>query len=68
MTEWTEPFHGVTHLGSPDDIRWATVQDCDGDAQLLKWMRGDGFRCLHERHADVDEAKRAGEAWVARGV
>lgn len=68
MTEWTEPFHGVTHLGSPDDIRWATVQDCDGYAQLLKWARGEGFRCSHGRLATVDEAKRAGEAWVERGV
>ena len=66
--EWSEPFRGITHLGSPDDYRWATVEDCGGYAQLLKWARGEGFRCSHARLATVEAAKQAGEAWVSRGV
>lgn len=68
ITEWSEPFHGVTHIGTPDDVRWATVEDCGGYAHLMRWMKGEGFSCRHGRFPSVEEAKAAGEAWVQRGV
>ena len=67
-TKWSPAFCGVTHFGSTDDMRWATVQDRGEFAELMKWARGDGFSCKCYRFATVEEAKKAGEAWIARGV
>lgn len=67
-TKWSPAFCGVMHLGTPDDVRWATVEDCGGSAYLMRRMKGDGFSCRHGRFPSVEEAKAAGEAWVQRGV
>lgn len=67
-TQWSPAFCGVTHLGSTDDMRWATVQERGEFAELMKWSRGGGFCCKCYRFGSVEEAKLAGEAWVARGV
>lgn len=67
-TKWSPAFCGVTHLGSTDDMRWATVQERGAGAELLKWVKGCGFSPDSVKFGSADEAKLAGEAWVARGV
>lgn len=66
---WTKPFYGVTHCGQLCD-RYSLTVAAQGDrAELSMWTRGDGFSPLHMCFDSVDEAKRAGEAWLrSRGI
>jgi hypothetical protein len=67
--EWTKPYHGVQHLGRIADARWATVVAWDSYAELTCWYRGCGFVSVPLHMFDtVEEARTAGEQWVARGV
>jgi rubredoxin len=58
-SEWTTPNCGVTHLEGIDAQYWATV---DGFARLSK--RYPACKFNKEVFDTVDEAKKAGEAWL----
>jgi hypothetical protein len=65
---WTKPFHGVQHLGTLGDMRWATVTDYGSFAELTHWARGVGITGNPQsRHDSAEQARQAGERWV-RGV
>lgn len=60
---WTKPYCGVTHLGELGDLVRVTVEDHGSFATLFKFRRG----IAGAEQGDfktVDEAKRAGEAWL----
>jgi hypothetical protein len=67
MTEanWTKPFHGVTHLESGVRDRWVTVSDYSSFATLKCWYPGCGLRPIESTHDSMEEAKAAGEQWIA---
>lgn len=65
---WSEPNCGVTHLGQVGDLRRASIQEYGSFATLLKWFKGCGFNPLTQDFDTVDEAKRAGDAWIKNGI
>jgi hypothetical protein len=68
---WTEPFHGVQHLGAEGSLTrsyWATVEDHGTFASLCRWFPGCGFEPHRSDHKTLAEAKRLGERWVRNGV
>lgn len=63
---WTRPYHGIQHLGQPRDRRWATVTDWGDSAELVRWWLGCGFvEPTVEHFPSIDDARKAGEAWVS---
>lgn len=74
MSEWTRPYHGVTHLdpgGYPRARRWATLNILSNGIVILKmWDRWSGIPFSPEQRSfyDVEKAKRAGERWVRSHV
>lgn len=63
LTTWSKPFYGITHLGGY--ARWVTVADRGYHAELSCNHRGCGFNALQSTHRSVDDAKAAGEKWLA---
>lgn len=66
--EWTKPFYGLTHCGKLEDYRRASVDDNGDSATLTKWYKGCGFSPYTEEFSTVEDAKKAGEAWIRNGV
>lgn len=64
MKNWTEPYHGLSHYGSCDDHRRASVQQYNQKCQLSRWYRGCGFNPETKWFDSMEEAKKAGEAWA----
>lgn len=66
---WSKPYYGVMHLGASGDARWATVTDWGSFAEVIKWAKGCGLCNTAESTYDtVEQAKAAGEAWIATGA
>jgi hypothetical protein len=65
--KWSKPYYGISHYGRLRDIRRATVNDLGSVALLKKFRLGCGFTSIDETFATVEEAKAAGEKWVAGG-
>lgn len=63
---WTKPYYGVMHLGQMADKRWASVIDRGAFAELFK--SGMGITDTEATYDTVEQAKAAGEAWVATGA
>lgn len=62
-SQWTKPFHGVTHLGTG---KWRlTITDRGSFADLSQWYPGCGFSPLSTVHDSVADAKAIGEQWLA---
>ena len=65
-TEWSIPYHGLSHLGPRGGQLRASIQVLvNGSVILSKWWRGCGFSPLVEVFTSIDGAKAAGEAWVS---
>lgn len=67
-TEWTTPFHGVSHLIVAGKKSHATITDRGTFADLSRWFPGCGFGPTHTMHASADEAKAIGEQWMSEAV
>lgn len=68
--QWTQPFHGLSHLGQLRDVHRASVQVLGslGKAELHKWYAGCGLSPIVEIHSSARAAKAAGEAWVEEAL
>lgn len=64
-SEWSKPFHGVSHLNGSRREVWATVTDRGSFADLLCWFPGCGFNPLRSMHDSAEEAKAHAEKWIA---
>jgi hypothetical protein len=63
--EWTQPFHGVTHLGdSGTQNHWVTVCEYSSFAELACWFPGCGFSPIKSDYENAAEAKKAGERYL----
>jgi len=72
QSNWTTPFHGVQHFGydtrHSTNGRWATVTDRKLFAELDAWYAGCQFSPYEATFSTAEDARRAGERWVAHGV
>jgi hypothetical protein len=67
MSEWTEPYYGVTHLGQLGDRRRVTVTFFPRFATLDCYLQDSGFYPRESTHTSLEDAKVAGEAWIREG-
>jgi hypothetical protein len=70
---WTNEYCRVQHFGYKTRTcstggRWATVTNWGEWAELDGWYQGCGFTPYTARLNTIEEARAAGEKWVARGV
>ena len=65
---WTRSFFGVQHAVASKNPQYrATVTEySEGMAELQKWWPGCGFTPTTEPYSTADEARAAGEAWLAQ--
>lgn len=64
--KWTEPFHGVQHLGEYSMKQpWVTVSDHGTFAELSMWFPGCGFSPHRKTCNNAEEARRKGERWLS---
>lgn len=62
MSNWTVPFHGVTHLEQkPYRV---TVCAYEGFAVASFWTPGCGFSPRQKDYHTAEEAKEEGEEWL----
>lgn len=63
---WTTPYCGVQHLGSgPYRV---SVTDHDTFADLSCWYPGCGFNPVRSQHDTIEDARAAGEKWLASSL
>lgn len=62
---WSEPYHGVQHLGEFGTQRWwVTVEDHCSWATLNCWFPGCAFSPQESSHTSAAEARAVGEKWL----
>lgn len=61
---WSEPFHGVQHLGKPSDGYWVSIADYGTVAELALWFPGCKFSPMKETHDTAESARAAGQSWL----
>lgn len=66
--DWTKRYCGVTHLNAAAKKSRATVVDHGSFAELQRWFPGCGFSPIVSQHETSEEAKAAGESWIAEAA
>lgn len=62
---WTKPYYGIQHLGNLGEHR-VSVTDYGRHAVLTLWARGCGFNPTDKWFKNVEDAREAGEKWLAK--
>ena len=62
---WTKPYCGVQHTEKTNRGRRCSVQDNNRWARLLMWFEGCGFSPRTSDHDTAEQAREAGEKWLA---
>ena len=63
--QWTKPYYGIQHTQKDKNGRSCTVQDNQQWAALLMRFEGCGFSPNSSAHDSVEQAREAGERWLA---
>ena len=68
LGSWSAPFYGLQHLQSAGKKSRVTVDDRGAFAELQCWFPGCGFSPILSTHGTAEEARKAGERWIAEAA